>query len=321
MSIIHEALKSMDGPPHAAPDRAASRPRKDPSAGASWLVALLAFAAVIGAGVLGWYVWQGQIQALSQPAALVAAPGNALVVPADVLLSSAPTAPLALPEMQALPEAGDAAAAPSPSAPETTAVLADPRPGAPASNTSPTLAADAALPQVAAATASATAAMAHSKEASAPDRRVVNRPVRQARPRPAAPIVVAPVSVPAAADVPVELLFARFVSAMQSGETAQAENALAALQEKLPAGSLGLLRAQAWFALQEGRDSAAAELYRTILERLPGDEGAAINLASLQSRQQQPEEARATLDAAKRLHPDSAALRAALAQFTPNARP
>ena len=284
MSIIHEALKSMDGPAHAAPDRPASRPRKDPSAGSSWLVALLAFAAVIGAGVLGWYVWQGQIQALSQPAALMAA-------------------------------------APSPSAPETTAVLADPRPGAPASNTSPTLAADAALPQVAAATASATAAMAHSKEASAPDRRVVNRPVRQARPRPAAPIVVAPVSVPAAADVPVELLFARFVSAMQSGETAQAENALATLQEKLPAGSLGLLRAQAWFALQEGRDSAAAELYRTILERLPGDEGAAINLASLQSRQQQPEEARATLDAAKRLHPDSAALRAALAQFTPNARP
>ncbi|MNW11217.1 hypothetical protein D3C71_2086130 [compost metagenome] len=51
-----------------------------------------------------------------------------------------------------------------------------------------------------------------------------------------------------------------------------------------------------------------------------GDEEAAINLASIQARQQKPEEARATLDAALRLRPDSAALRAALGQFTPAAR-
>jgi predicted Zn-dependent protease len=121
-------------------------------------------------------------------------------------------------------------------------------------------------------------------------------------------------------DAPVELRFARFVAAMKESRTADAERELAALKERLPAGSLGLVRAQAWFDLRAGRDAAAAEGYRTILERLPGDEEAAINLASIQSRQQKTEEARATLDAASRLQPDSAALRAALAQFTPAAR-
>ena len=83
---------------------------------------------------------------------------------------------------------------------------------------------------------------------------------------------------------------------------------------------MGLLRAQAWFDLRAGRDAAAADGYRGILERMPGDEEAAVNLASIQARQQKPEEARATLDAAARVHPDSNALRAALAQFTPAAR-
>ena len=125
---------------------------------------------------------------------------------------------------------------------------------------------------------------------------------------------------PAVDDAPVELRFARFVAAMKESRTADAERELAALKERLPAGSLGLVRAQAWFDLRAGRDAAAADGYRTILERLPGDEEAAINLASIQSRQQKTEEARATLDAASRLQPDSAALRAALAQFTPAAR-
>lgn len=107
---------------------------------------------------------------------------------------------------------------------------------------------------------------------------------------------------------------------MKESRTDDAERELAALRERLPAGSLGLLRAQAWFDLRAGRDAAAEGGYRAILERMPGDEEAAINLASIQSRQQKPEEARSTLDAAARLQPDSAALRAALAQFTPTAR-
>jgi len=121
-------------------------------------------------------------------------------------------------------------------------------------------------------------------------------------------------------ETPVELRFARLVTAMKEGRDSDAERELAALRERLPAGSLGLLRAQAWFDLRGGRDAAAASGYRAILERMPGDEEASINLASIQSRQNKPEEARATLDTALRLQPDSSALRAALGQFTPAAR-
>lgn len=125
---------------------------------------------------------------------------------------------------------------------------------------------------------------------------------------------------PVVDDTPVELRFARFVAAMKSNQTADAERELAALKVRLPAGSLGLLRAQAWFDLRAGNDAAAADQYRAILDRMPGDEEAAINLASIHSRRGKPEDARAALDAALRLSPDSAALRSALGQFTPNAR-
>ena len=161
-------------------------------------------------------------------------------------------------------------------------------------------------------------------ETVAPAAAAVNRSstTRQARGVTRSTTAAAPAVAPAPAvdDAPVELRFARFVAAMKESRTADAERELAALKERLPAGSLGLVRAQAWFDLRAGRDAAAADGYRTILERLPGDEEAAINLASIQSRQQKTEEARATLDAASRLQPDSAALRAALAQFTPAAR-
>ena len=133
-------------------------------------------------------------------------------------------------------------------------------------------------------------------------------------------MVAAPAPAPGVDDTPVELRFARFVTAMKGGQTADAERELAALKARLPAGSIGLLRAQAWFELRAGRDAPAAEMYRSIIERMPADEEAAINLASILARQNKTEEARATLDAAVRLQPDSVALRAALAQFTPNAR-
>lgn len=319
MSIIHEALKSMDGPQTSTPDTPASQRRKRTSAESSWLAAVLAFSAVVGAGVLGWYVWQGQLQALLPFTKTAPRAGSASPAPAATLLAAAPMTPVSLQAMPAPVEAADTAPAPVASTAQTPVPGQDPLPVATVATASTAMPADGGMAPVALTGAAPAPAMARSQESSAPNRRLVSRPARQARPRPAETITAAPA--PTAEDVPVELLFARFVSAMQGGQTAQAELALAALAEKLPAGSLGLLRAQAWFALQAGRDSAAADLYRTILERLPGDEGAAINLASIQSRQQQPEEARATLDAAKRLQPDSAALRAALAQFTPNARP
>src|SRR3990167_8210170 len=197
MSLIHDALKSMDAPQEPKP-AVVRAPAVAARGRPAWLDAVLAFAVVVGVGVLGWWLWQTQRQ----------------------------------------PQADMARAA----------------------------------------------------------------------------------AVPAVDDTQVELRFARFVVAMKESRSDDAERELAALRERLPAGSLGLLRAQAWFDLRAGRDAAAEGGYRAILERMPGDEEAAINLASIQSRQQKSEEARATLDAAARLQPDSAALRAALAQFTPMAR-
>lgn len=119
--------------------------------------------------------------------------------------------------------------------------------------------------------------------------------------------------------VPVELRFSRFMVAMKAGDLAGAEQELAALKERLPVGALGLMRAQAWFDLQSGRDADAANGYRAMLERLPGDEESALNLASIYSRTQRGEEARAVLGDAMRVRPDSKVLQSALAQFTPNA--
>jgi TolA-binding protein len=295
MSLIHDALKSIDETAYAGREpeaHAASTAR--PSGRNAWVFALLAFVAVTGGGGLGWYLWQGQLHASGDPASSDAA----LRVVSD---TSAPQAPA----QSYVPVSAAASYIPEPYV----AVAMDEKDHAPAS---PAKRADTMVRKTTAPVVAARAAKAAHKPVAHGDA------IRSARPTASAKPVLAPA--PLVEDVPVELLFARFVAAMRDGQTEGAENVLAALGRKLPAGSLGLLRAQAWFDLQSGRDHAAADIYSKILERLPGDEESAINLASIQSRQQKHEEARATLDASLRLQPDSAALRAALAQFTPNAR-
>lgn len=51
----------------------------------------------------------------------------------------------------------------------------------------------------------------------------------------------------------------------------------------LPPRSLTLLRMQAWLAHERGDVASALALYRRILERVPGDQTAAINLAILEA--------------------------------------
>lgn len=324
MSLIHDALKSMDAPQGPAPAAArapASAPRRRPA----WLDALVAFGVVLGAGVLGWFVWQNQRQPKADftPAAVAPAPKPAMLdgaAPSSVA-AAAPTATEAIQPVQTSP----VAAAP-------VEPVAKAEPVAAAALPTPTVLSSGAQSNVSAVPAPSPAPAARSvaiaKGAVSPpsgdqpsasvqaSARVapVRQPLRGSNS--AAPVAPAP----AVDDTPVELRFARFVAAMKETRTQDAERELAALKERLPAGSLGLMRAQAWFDLRAGRDAAAADGYRSILERMPGDEEAAINLASIQSRQHKTEEARATLDAAARLQPDSAALRAALAQFTPAAR-
>lgn len=320
MSLIHDALKSMDAPQDSKPamaraSKAAMRGRP------AWLDAMLAFAVVLGAGILGWFVWQTQMKPKALPPPMAAAPNP---VPAPAPAPVAVTSPVAETAAPAAAPASTMAAAPAPAVPAlaavpTPAVAAAAPAAAPVQSPTP-------APAVAVEPAAPKAVLAAGPrgETVAPAAAAVNRSstTRQARGVTRSTTAAAPAVAPAPAvdDAPVELRFARFVAAMKESRTADAERELAALKERLPAGSLGLVRAQAWFDLRAGRDAAAADGYRTILERLPGDEEAAINLASIQSRQQKTEEARATLDAASRLQPDSAALRAALAQFTPAAR-
>ncbi|WP_428000453.1 tetratricopeptide repeat protein [Acidovorax sp.] len=313
MSLIHDALKSMDTAAAAPAAPAPVRPRANaaPRGGRpAWLDGALAFAIVVAAGGLGWVIWQSQKQPKPLPYVVAAA------APAPQV-ALAPAAAASLPLVEVQTTAGTTPITDSPVVVATTAMPA------------PSVSAPAAQPPfvpapVQAAEPAAAVVVAQSATGQADSVTVAPRPAATPRPartaRAAAQPVVAPLPAPVVDETPVELRFARFVAAMKNNQSADAERELAALKSRLPAGSLGLLRAQAWFDLRAGNDAAAAEQYRAILDRMPGDEEAAINLASIHSRRGKPEEARATLDAALRLSPDSAALRSALGQFTPNAR-
>lgn len=323
MSLIHDALKSMDAPQQDPKLVLARAPVTAARRRPAWLDAVLAFVIVVGAGVVGWLTWQSQVKPRADLTPTATAPVSALLPPVVSPVTPMPATDVSAPA--AVPVALEPAATVA-----ATQALAGPM----ASSTPIATPINVALqaPAVVAPSAPVATAMPRvSTPAVAMEPAAVPAPVAQATPRPvpqrqarssrpAAAAEAAPVAAPVVDDTPVELLFARYVTAMKEGRGADAERALGTLKERLPAGSIGLLRAQAWYDLRAGRDAAAADGYRAISERMPGDEEAAINLASIQARQQKPEEARATLDAAVRLQPDSAALRAALAQFTPAAR-
>ncbi|AVS95055.1 tetratricopeptide repeat protein [Paracidovorax avenae] len=115
--------------------------------------------------------------------------------------------------------------------------------------------------------------------------------------------------------MPVEQRFNAFLQAMRTGDLPGAGQHLAALRRELPPGSVSLLRAEGWHALAGGDAGAAARIYQDILDRLPGDEEASINLASIEARRDRAESARRILADAVRLHPESESLKAALARF------
>ncbi len=295
MSLIHDALKSMDAPSSASAPLSA--PRSTTSAARpGWIGGVVAFASVLGAAGVGWMWWQNQTsihhlnaQALPDAAQTAPAPATrAVVVPPlpiatdPVVAADAVAVPTTVP-LTATPAASMAVVAPTSglqtkTTPTASLAIATP-PAATAGSVRP-------------ASAEQTLASAHRTQKAVANKETVT-----------------------ADEVPVELRFARFVSAMKTGQHEEAERELLALKKYLPPEALGLVRAQAWFDLQAGRYAAAAEAYRSILDRMPGDEESAINLATIQLRQQHTEEARATLDTALRLQPDSAALRSALGHF------
>ncbi|HVJ38841.1 MAG TPA: tetratricopeptide repeat protein [Stenotrophomonas sp.] len=120
-------------------------------------------------------------------------------------------------------------------------------------------------------------------------------------PLPAGSLVVRDAAPAAArdADEPDAAAVARHVdalgSAIESGDFDKAQSQLQQLQHLLPPRSLTLLRMQAWLAQRRGNVEQALPLYREIVERMPGDRGAAINLALLEAGSGQLDEARQRL--------------------------
>ncbi len=109
--------------------------------------------------------------------------------------------------------------------------------------------------------------------------------------------------------------FDAFMQAMRSNDLTVADSRLAALRQELGPNSLTLLRAESWLALAHKDLVAARRGYTALLERLPGDEEASINLASVELQENHVAAAREVLSDALRTHPDSEALSGAIARF------
>lgn len=84
-------------------------------------------------------------------------------------------------------------------------------------------------------------------------------------------------------------------TAVAGGDEAGIDDAVTRLQALLPPQSLTLLRARAWVAHGGGDYAEAERLYRAILDRVPDDETAGVNLALLDARRGNVAEARTRL--------------------------
>lgn len=104
-------------------------------------------------------------------------------------------------------------------------------------------------------------------------------------------------------------------SAMANGDLPTARQALAQLDALLPGESLTLLRMQAWVA-HAGNDTGGAEkLYRRIVERVPDDVNAGVNIALLDARRGELDDARQRLTRLSGRYPRSPQIARALAEL------
>lgn len=319
MSLIHDALRDMEGGSSPVPAGPVQPPPRVSGAGAStrsrsdWVGGVAAFTVVVAAGAAGWM--------LLGPARTP--PQSSMPVPAV----PAPPAVQSVAPMPSTPAAEMALAASAPSVPSVLTGPSGTVQASPAVNMPATIGTTTAAPSAAASPAPAVAqegggsptsgaavvTAERLRGASAP----ASRAVRKTGPAsPAAPAAPEPVE-----DKPVEQRFAEFMVAMNAQDWSAAQQQLDALRKRLPPQAVGLLRAQAWFDLQRGELDQARQGYQQLLERMPGDEEAAVNLASVLSRQGQGEAARQVLLQAVQIRPDAPRLRDALRRFTPEVRP
>lgn len=138
--------------------------------------------------------------------------------------------------------------------------------------------------------------------------------------RPAAVAPAAPQPEPEPEPVPVEQIHAEVMTAVAAGDLPAARARLVELALRLPSDNLALLRARAWVSARGGAPAEAMRDYQAILQRLPGDENASLNLAALEAAAGQPEAARATLSGALSRFPESERLQRALTLLDGGAR-
>lgn len=261
MSLIHDALRQHDEAPRATPasrvdvaEWSAQLPRMAP-----WILVAMLAAAVL------WL-------AMHRPAP-VPAPAVVAAAPA----ARAPDAVIASPVV----------VAPERAAPPPAPRIAD---ATPASMPSPAAAPVPAPIPTPATVASARAPVVATSAAPMPP---ASRPPMPAESASTLPMQISVRNAAAAraADDPgneaqtVRAAMARLNAAIGDHDAPATDAALGELQRLLPAQSLPLLRARAWAAHARGDAEQAGQLYRAILERVPEDEYAGINLALLDARQ------------------------------------
>ena len=110
-------------------------------------------------------------------------------------------------------------------------------------------------------------------------------------------------------------LFEKLNRALEKQDRASADEHLRDIQAQLPVGSVARLRSEAWFFMQTGDLEKGAQTYRKILDKLPGDELASLNLAVLERNRQRTSNAVDVLSGSLKLNPNSTALRTALDQM------
>ena len=96
-----------------------------------------------------------------------------------------------------------------------------------------------------------------------------------------------------------------FSSEMSAGNYEQARSHLSKLQSKLPAQSITLLRMQAWYAVDTSDDDTARGLFLRILDRVPDDQNAGVNIALIEWRAKNYSAALARMDRLHQKYPDS----------------
>lgn len=126
-------------------------------------------------------------------------------------------------------------------------------------------------------------------------------------------IVEAPAVQPSTEDV--RALFDALNQALENRDKPLALSKLQGIQASLPESSVARLRAESWFAHQTGDLDNASRVYRRLLEKVPGDELASVNLASIEKRRQRPDQAKEVLAKALRQNPTSSVLRSAIEQL------